>query len=57
MLFIKRLEFSCFADLFVSIFKTKEENSMEQKTLKSFVTLMSKENSISVHLLDPICIV
>ncbi len=55
---MNRLEFSCFADFFLRIFKTKEEygflrnppvdgtmNSME-KRLKSFVKLMSK-NSIS----------
>jgi hypothetical protein len=46
MLFMNRLEFSCFADFFVRMKKTEEGlvNSME-KRLEYFVKLMSK-NSI-----------
>ncbi len=58
MLFMKRLEFSCYADFFVSIFKTNEEHGfllnppvevtvtiMEQR-LESFIK-MRCINSIS----------
>ncbi len=60
MLFMNRLEFSCFANFFVWIFKTRIEYGFLKtppverlwitwnKRLESFVKLLSK-NSISVH--------